>query len=439
MDGTEETDESKSDESDASKNDEGAVVNDTIESDKSNNESEEFVIVEATSGVESRVHGIGPGITAGVAGKQSAFIVIGEGTFDFLIEGPGPADIDFVNFGQGIGLVTYVPTCAGEYRIDIKRNDGDIEQTYISTVTETDEYTDVRVASIDVEPYIHQLSNIDVEVEEINDKTLEVLVAFNDQTILNITSGIKLDNGEVRFEYRPEMLSKYYVFVTVNGILVPDSPFEVNPRQKVNPNDIRLVGPAVMSKTVKQNCSTFFIIDPTKVNIENEELTCAISNNDYSIKPEITKNETGTFTVKFIPIYAGLLNIKVIIGYYLTGLNETFFSNQIMFGETDIPTKSVIVSGNPEIPKRPSKLFGVEDIPRECCVHDEQSFHLFWIEAAGETEVDLIDCTIVDPVNEPLYVDMIRVKDGYEGLFTPTDCGKHELSLMVLILASERE
>lgn len=110
-----------------------------------------------------------------------------------------------------------------------------------------------------------------------------------------------------------------------------------------------------------------------------------------------------------------------------------------MFGETDIPTKSVIVSGNPEIPKRPSKLFGVEDIPRECCVHDEQSFHLFWIEAAGETEVDLIDCTIVDPVNETLYVDMIRVKDGYEGLFTPTDCGKHELSLMVLILASERE
>ena len=112
-----------------------------------------------------------------------------------------------------------------------------------------------------------------------------------------------------------------------------------------------------------------------------------------------------------------------------------FNFNQIQFGETEIPTKPVTVSSNPETHKYPSKLFGVEDIPHDCCVHEEQSFHLFWTNLAGEKELNLIESSIVDSANEPLYFDMIRVKDGYEGLFTPTDCGKHKLSLMVPVLA----
>ena len=310
MDDSEETDTNKSDESDESKNDE-SVANNATKSDNCTNESEEFVIVDATSSREDRVRGIGPGITTGIAGKQSAFIVVGEGTFDFLIEGPGPADIDFVSFGQGIGLVTYVPSCAGKYRIDIKRDDGNIEQTYTSTVNQMDELSHIRVKSIDIAPYLHQTSNIDVELNVMTDTVLEVLVAYNDQTIVNISSAIEVENGVKRIAYFPEMLSKYYVLVTVNGVLVTDSPFEINPRQKINPNGVRLAGPAVMSKSIKQNCSTFFIIDPTKVNIENEQLSCIISNNEFSVEPVITRNETGTYTVKFIPAHAGLVHIKV--------------------------------------------------------------------------------------------------------------------------------
>ena len=145
-------------------------------------------------------------------------------------------------------------------------------------------------------------------------KNLEVIVAYNDQTIVNVTSTAEPENGVYHCMYIPEMMGNYYVLITLDGYSVPSSPFKITPRQKINLDEVRLIGPAVMSKTIKQNCSTFFIVDPTKTNFDEETDVSIEIKGDYGfVKTDVVRNATGTYTVKFIPEYAGVLDIKVLL------------------------------------------------------------------------------------------------------------------------------
>ena len=106
-----------------------------------------------------------------------------------------------------------------------------------------------------------------------------------------------------------------------------------------------------------------------------------------------------------------------------------------MFDAINMPTKQVTVAPNPTSSQAPKDQIDVEDIPKNCAIHEEQSFHLFCKDLSNQRALDFIECTIMDPVNDKLHLDMNRLKDGYEVLFTPSDCGRHELSIKVLFLA----
>ena len=98
-----------------------------------------------------------------------------------------------------------------------------------------------------------------------------------------------------------------------------------------------------------------------------------------------------------------------------------------------LPEKCVTVIPVPGKRVSTSKIeqFGIQDVPTSCSLHDEQSFHLYWTEATSETDIELLECTVLDSDNEVVFVDMIRLRHGYEVLFTPTDCGQHHLSIKV--------
>ena len=140
---------------------------------------------------------------------------------------------------------------------------------------------------------------------------MTAFVAYCDQSIENLELS-KDDTEDFHIcKYTPKTSGIHYLFVTVDGYAVVGSPFEVRARPKVNPSDIRLIGPAIMSKTLKQNQSTFFIIDPTQANIVTEEVKVAIKYEEGEIEPDIVRNQPGTFTVKFVPTLPGLITIQV--------------------------------------------------------------------------------------------------------------------------------
>ena len=103
-----------------------------------------------------------------------------------------------------------------------------------------------------------------------------------------------------------------------------------------------------------------------------------------------------------------------------------------MFDAISMPAKQVTVTPISNSSQGPKDQIDVEDIPESCVIYEEQSFHLFCKDLANQKALDFIKCTIVDPVSDKLHLDMNRLKDGYEVLFTPSDCGRHELSIKVL-------
>ena len=143
------------------------------------------------------------------------------------------------------------------------------------------------------------------------DANVTAFVAYCDQSIENLEVKKSFTEDLQMCSYTPKLSGLHYIFAMVDGHAVIGSPFEVRARPKVNPSDIRLIGPAVMSKTLKQNQSTFFIVDPTKASIETEEVKIVIKYEEREIQPDIVRNETGTFTVKFVPSLPGLITIQV--------------------------------------------------------------------------------------------------------------------------------
>ena len=140
---------------------------------------------------------------------------------------------------------------------------------------------------------------------------MTAFTAYCDQSIEDLEVGKDDTEDFHTCKYIPKTSGLHYIFVTVDGYAVVGSPFEVRARPKVSPSDIRLIGPAVMSKTLKQNQSTFFIVDPTQAKIVAEEVKIVIKYEEGEIKPDIVRNETGTFTVKFVPTLPGLITIQV--------------------------------------------------------------------------------------------------------------------------------
>ena len=103
-----------------------------------------------------------------------------------------------------------------------------------------------------------------------------------------------------------------------------------------------------------------------------------------------------------------------------------------MFNAISMPTKEVTVAPNSNSSQASKNQIDVEDIPENCAIHEEQSFHLFSKDPTNQKALDFIECTIVDPVNDMLHLEMNRLKDGFEVLFTPSACGQHKLSIKVL-------
>lgn len=78
----------------------------------------------------TKVAAIGPGLSSGIVGRASQFIIdtrgSGQGALGVTIEGPSEAAIKCRDNGDGTCNVTYLPSETGQYLINITYNDNHI-------------------------------------------------------------------------------------------------------------------------------------------------------------------------------------------------------------------------------------------------------------------------------------------------------------------------
>lgn len=114
-------------------------------------------------------------------------------------------------------------------------------------------------------------------------------------------------NGSCFVEYVPTEPGEYEISIIFGQSHIPGSPFKVAVSEAIDPNKVRVFGPAVDGTPVKVGVPTHFIVD---VALAGPGLVGVTLNNMQGIPVENVKvenNGDGLYSVHFVPPVEGLL------------------------------------------------------------------------------------------------------------------------------------
>ena len=194
---------------------------------------------------EGKVVAYGPGLTHGVCGDPSKFVIstkgAGAGGLSLAVEGPSKAEINCQDNKDGTVDVSYLPTAPGEYKISAKFADKHIDGSPF-TCKITGEGTKRNTISVG--------SSSELSLpENLSDYDLRSLQAF-----IVSPSGVeepcflkKLPKGNNGISFTPREVGEHQVSVKRNGKHIKNSPFKimVNPDDVGDASRVKVRGPAL--------------------------------------------------------------------------------------------------------------------------------------------------------------------------------------------------
>lgn len=114
-------------------------------------------------------------------------------------------------------------------------------------------------------------------------------------------------NGSCYVEYVPTERGEYEITIIFGNTHIPGSPFKVSVSDQINPEKVRVIGPAVDGTAVHVGLPIHFIVD---VSLAGPGLVGVTLSNMQGIPVENVKVENdgdGLYSVHFIPPVEGLL------------------------------------------------------------------------------------------------------------------------------------
>lgn len=264
----------------------------------------------------------GPGLENGVLNKSNVFTVetkgAGTGGLSLAIEGPSEAKMTCKDNRDGSCSVEYIPTEAGEYDVAIRFADSHIPGSpfKVEVRPEVDE-TLVKAYGPGLEPnkcrpLIPAKFKIDAS------KVAPAPVAVNivsDSSPISRRPDIR-DNGDGTFEVTyipPNEGANLKAHVLYNGKDVPNSPFAIKVRPLVEPDKVKISGPAIVEKGIPASIPTSVKIDTSDAGFGDLEVK--VSGPDGHPRPvKIHENGDGTVNATFVPDDCGRYKLDVKYG-----------------------------------------------------------------------------------------------------------------------------
>lgn len=114
-------------------------------------------------------------------------------------------------------------------------------------------------------------------------------------------------NGSCYVEYVPTERGEYEITIIFGNTHIPGSPFKVTISDQINPEKVRVIGPAVDGTPVNIGQPTHFIVDVSQA---GPGLVGVTLNNMHGIPVEnvkVANDGDGLYSVHFIPPVEGLL------------------------------------------------------------------------------------------------------------------------------------
>ncbi|CAF3564394.1 unnamed protein product [Adineta steineri] len=264
----------------------------------------------------SKVRAYGPGLSQGTVNKPADFIVdtrgAGNGQLGVTVEGPSESKIDYQDNNDGSCRVTYHPTVAGNYNINILYEGKHIPGSPFRAAVRADLDTRaIRCYGPGLDPhgvFLESPTEFTVDAKSVTGSGSGVV-----ECLLTSPSGrvvrcpVKnMGDGTYQVQYAPYEQGPHQIEVTYENIPVPGSAFRVNAIPGCDPLRVRAYGPGLEHAVTNE---------PTTFTVETKgagqgSLGLAIEGPSEA-KMVCKDNQDGTCIMEYLPTKAGQYDIAV--------------------------------------------------------------------------------------------------------------------------------
>jgi len=252
----------------------------------------------------------GPGLSHGIVGKSCDFVIntknAGDGGLALAVEGPSKAELVCNDNGDDTCSVTYFPTEAGQYTINVKFADKHIDGSpFVAKIVPAD--GDAKTSRLAVgAPTEVPLSALIVDEADIAamSATIRTPSGKEEPCVLK-----RLENGQLGIAFTPREAGDHLVTVLKHGKPIPNSPFTIHVSDKEigNASRVRAYGKGLTEGACNE--INEFTVDSRDAGFGGLSLSVE---GPSKADIECGENPDGTCLVKYTPTEPGnyVVNVK---------------------------------------------------------------------------------------------------------------------------------
>uniref|UniRef100_A0AAY4EWZ7 Calponin-homology (CH) domain-containing protein n=1 Tax=Denticeps clupeoides TaxID=299321 RepID=A0AAY4EWZ7_9TELE len=267
----------------------------------------------------SKVRAYGPGLKGGIVGKPAPFAIdtkgAGTGGLGLTVEGPCEAKIECQDNGDGSCSVSYLPTEAGEYAINILFADAHIPGSPFKAIVQSVfDPSKVTASGPGLETAkVNEAGSFTVDCSKAGEAelTIEIISDSGAQAEVHVQNN---SDGTYSITYIPPFHGMYTITIKYGGLAVPKFPTRVQVDSTIDTSDIKVYGPGVEPRGVLREVTTHFVVDAhAACKTGGKQIqTHIVSPSGSSTDAYITDKGDGTYNVEYTAYEDGMHLIDVL-------------------------------------------------------------------------------------------------------------------------------
>ncbi|XP_023712514.1 filamin-A isoform X3 [Cryptotermes secundus] len=268
----------------------------------------------------SKCRAFGPGLEHGLVNQANIFTVetkgAGTGGLGLAIEGPSEAKMTCKDNRDGSCSVEYIPTEPGDYDVSIKFADQHIPGSPFKVpVDNTVDASSVRAYGPGLDPKKCRAGTpLAFKVDAT--KSGKAPLGVNIQSDRGTLAPEVRDNGDGTYDVTyvpPSEGSNVKAKITWDGKDIPNSPYQLKVRPRVEPDQVKVEGPGVSGKGIPASLPAEFTIDTSQAGYGDLEVQVK-GPDGYPRKVKVADNGDGIFKATYIPDDCGRYKVSVKYG-----------------------------------------------------------------------------------------------------------------------------
>uniref|UniRef100_A0A8C6NZ21 Filamin C n=1 Tax=Nothobranchius furzeri TaxID=105023 RepID=A0A8C6NZ21_NOTFU len=267
----------------------------------------------------SKVRAFGPGLKGGIVGKPAPFTIdtkgAGAGGLGLTVEGPCEAKIECHDNGDGTCSVSYLPTDAGEYAINILFAEQHIPGSpFKAKVRPAFDPSKVMASGPGLEKAkAGEPATFTVDCTRAGDAelTIEIVSETGVKAEVHIQ---KTSEGTFSVTYIPSFHGSHTITIKYGGHAIPYFPKVLQVEPSLDTSGVHVYGPGVEPRGVLREVTTHFIVDARALNKAggSHVKVHIINPSGTNTDSYITDKGDGTYRVEYTAFEDGMHLIEVL-------------------------------------------------------------------------------------------------------------------------------